>query len=174
MEIGTLSMDNFTEISLAGHVQCQQFKEIITAVLQHHAMLAGLFRCFHQLPAIFQRGGNGYFANGMLIVFHGIYRHGYVPVPWRTNIDQVNIIPFAYLLPGKGATRIGIRPMIAAFQGLLYFFDAIRTNITQRFDLYSLDMTHPDNSSGASLAQTNKSDPYSRSEEHTSELQSLM
>ena len=39
--IGTFCVYDFTEHAIAGHVEGQQFKEIIAAVFQHHHVLFG-------------------------------------------------------------------------------------------------------------------------------------
>ena len=41
VDIGTLGVENLAEKTLLGHIEASELKEVIDAVLKHHAMLPG-------------------------------------------------------------------------------------------------------------------------------------
>ena len=52
VDISAFGMNNFSQQSLAGHIQCGQFKEVVTTIFKHHAMKLRFFGLVDQRPTI--------------------------------------------------------------------------------------------------------------------------
>ena len=99
MNICPFRVHNFTEKSLACHIQGHEFEKVIAAILKHHAVPPGLFRCFHKLPALIKRCCGRHFNGSVFALLHGINSHGGMPFPGCGDVDQVNVFAFTHLLP---------------------------------------------------------------------------
>ena len=104
MDISSFHMQNLPEKSLSGHFQGHNFKEIVAAVFQLHAMLLGSLRSFDQLPALIEGAGSRHFYCCMLARFHSKNCHWDVPFPRRGNVNQIQIWPLAHFFPGIGTS----------------------------------------------------------------------
>ena len=100
VDVGAFHVIYFAEESMLGHVQGGHLKEVVAAVLEHHAVTAGFLAGVHQLPAIFDRHGRRDLYGDMMTVLHGIYGDRNVVQPVRRDVDQVDVIPFAQLFVG--------------------------------------------------------------------------
>src|ERR1035438_3594734 len=85
------------------HTQEQRLVIALTAVLQHHAMLASLLRGLHDVPAIFDSGHTVDFDCDILAVLRGVERHGRMPLPRRGNNHQVKVVAGEHLFEGMVA-----------------------------------------------------------------------
>ena len=54
VDVSALAVDEFAEHALLGHVESGQFEEVVTAVLEHHAVALGLFGNVDKLPTFFK------------------------------------------------------------------------------------------------------------------------
>src|SRR5690625_3455831 len=104
----------------------------------------------------------------MFSVFHRIDTHRSVPVPWGTDIDQVDVIPLTYFFPFHGSAGVKIRIVLRSLQTFFYFFNSFGADVTKCFYFHAFDIPYPVHSSRTTHAEPDES----RSEEHTSELQS--
>ena len=59
MDICAFHMDQIAEQAVLCHVESVHFKEVVHAVFQHHAMLAGFLGSVDQVPDLFQSHGCG-------------------------------------------------------------------------------------------------------------------
>ena len=88
-------MDQFTEESLADHVENRHLLSHVIHVFHHDAILSSLLRRLDELPALFQRDRGGYLGGGVLAVPYGSEADRGVPLPGRCGIDQVPILRLA-------------------------------------------------------------------------------
>src|SRR6266545_1766334 len=89
VEIGRLSMRDFTKESVTHHAQDHHLGGGITAVLQNDAVLASSLGSIDEVPALLQCCAGRHFDGSMLAILHGAERHRNVPVPWRRYVDDV-------------------------------------------------------------------------------------
>ena len=153
-------MDNFPEESIPFHIQGHQFKKVITAVLQHHTMLFGPLRSFHQLPTFLQSFCGGYFHGGMFSRFHGINCHRRMPIPRRGDINEIQIASVHHLFPGIDRTGITFRFVSGIFQLGFHFIHPFRNEVTNRLDLNPFDLAQPIHSTWTTLSKSNNANPY--------------
>ncbi len=99
MDVGTFDMKHFSEYALLCHIQGCQFKEVIHAVFQLHAVFAGSFRSVDKFPDFVERHSRRDFYGHMLSMFHCIDSHFSMVLPVGYDIYEVDIIPFAQLFP---------------------------------------------------------------------------
>ena len=50
--VSTFSMDDVSEYALTRHLECRKLKEVVAAVLKHHAMTPVLLGSVHECPAL--------------------------------------------------------------------------------------------------------------------------
>src|SRR5690554_361575 len=106
VDIGTLGIEDLSKYSLLGHVECGQFKEVVHAVFELHAVLLGAFGRIDDVPDLLQRHGGGNFAGSVLPLLHGIDQHRGVMYPVGRDIYQIDILPLAEFLPGLFAAAV--------------------------------------------------------------------
>ncbi len=93
-------MDQIAEQAVLCHVESVHFKEVVHAVFQHHAMLAGFLGSVDQVPDLFQSHGCGNFNGHVLAFFHGIDAHWRMVFPVSHHIYQIKIVTIHKLFPG--------------------------------------------------------------------------
>ena len=106
MVVGTFHVRDVPKEALLRHIQGGDFKEVVDAVFQHHAVLAGTFGSVHHLPDIIQREGGRDFAGNVFALLHGIEHDGRVVHPVCGYVHQVDVRSFAHLFPGILASII--------------------------------------------------------------------
>lgn len=70
VDIAPLGMKNLTEQSLLRHVESVKLKEIIHAVLQHHAMLARFLGSVYESPDLIERSCGGHLDSHVFAILH--------------------------------------------------------------------------------------------------------
>ena len=99
VDVCPFAMHDLAKHPVAGHVEGIQFKEIITAVLEHHAMPLSFFGRIHQFPAFFKRGSSRDFSGCMFALLHGINRNGSMPKPGCAAVYKIHIVAFTQIHP---------------------------------------------------------------------------
>ena len=107
--VGAVAVDDLAEQALADHVQHGQVVAAEAPVLEHHAGDAGLFVGVDQIPAFFQGIGRGNFDGGVFPGFHGINRHGRMPLPVCGDNDGIQVIPVHQFFKGIFVFEVGLR-----------------------------------------------------------------
>src|SRR5688572_12002260 len=116
MNVSALGVNDLPEEPLSCHVQRKQFKEIVTTVLEDHAMLPCFFRSLHQLPALFYGNGSRNFYRYVFTLLHGVYGHGSMKTPGRGDVDQVDVFSFAGFFPLVLIAGVDLRLMGSILQ----------------------------------------------------------
>ena len=121
--IGALYVDHVPEEPLLSHIKAGQFEKVVAAVLQHYAMLAGPLGSVHQGPALFDAGRSRHLNRNVLAVLHGIGGHSGVHLPGNGQINEIDIVKLAKLLPsllsGELVDGFGSAPFHQATLGTL-------------------------------------------------------
>ena len=107
VDIGALDVENLPEEPQLGHVERRQLKEVVDAVFEHHAVALRPFGRVDQLPALLERHRRGDLEGHVPALLHGVDRHRGVQLPRRGDVDQVDVVAAAELLP----------PLLAAVGG---------------------------------------------------------
>ena len=160
MAVRSLHMDDFTEHALLDHVQAGQLEEIVAAVFQHHAVLAGTLGRVHQGPAFRDGRRSGHLDGDMLPMLHRIDRDRGMKLPGNGQVNQVDVIPLAELLVAF-LTAVFIQGAGGAdpFQDLLGLFHAVRIQVAEGHDGRIFHIGQATDGAGAAVAETDEADP---------------
>ena len=161
MNVSTLDVKYFPEDIMLRHVQRGQLEEIIHAVFQHHAMQLLFLRHINQRPNLLHiHGGRNLYCH-VFTVFHRVNSHRRVMQPIRGDIHQVNIIPFAKLLPCVFTSRIPRRlRQSGTSQYPLRLIHPFRNDITESHDFCTRYMRETFHRTGTAHAQSYESYAY--------------
>ena len=99
VDIATLGIEDVTEETLILHIKGGHLEEVVDAILQHHAVLAGPLGGVDEGPDVVQREGSRHFDSDVLALLHSVLRHLDVGLPIGHNVDQVDIGALDELLP---------------------------------------------------------------------------
>ena len=98
VQVGPLHVQHLAEESLLRHVQRSQFEEVVDAVLEHHAMLAGALAGVDELPYLVHIEGCGHLDGHVLAVLHRVDRQRHMVYPVGGDVDEVNVVAQAHFL----------------------------------------------------------------------------
>ena len=140
VDVGTLDVEDLAEKPVLRHVERRQLEEIVDTVLEHHAVALRLLGGVHQLPALVERLRGGNLDGDVLAVLHGIDRHRNMLEPRRGDVDQVDVLTLAELLPALlAAVGLGTR-QAALLEDLLRSLDPLGIEVAQRLDLHAVEV----------------------------------
>ena len=100
MNISALNVVDLSKKSLLRHVQGCHLEEIVAAVLEHHAVAAGLLAGVDDLPALVDAHRSRDFDGGMFAVVHRVDSHWHMVQPVGRDVDKVQILHLAKLSVG--------------------------------------------------------------------------
>jgi hypothetical protein len=100
VEIAAFGVEHLAEETLLGHVEGVHLKEVVNAVLKHHAVELLLLGLVDKRPDFLEAGGSGHLDSGVLAVVHCVEGHGSVCLPVGDNIHEVYVVTLAELFPG--------------------------------------------------------------------------
>ena len=146
VNVSTLGIQHLTQNALLSHVESVQLEPVVAAVLQNHAVLAGLFRKVNELPALLEVHGAGNFNSGVLAIFQSALSHREVVVPVRSNVHQVNVIALAKFFV-TSCTRVnGSGSHTSLAQVLLALLSTLGFVVAQSNNLYTRNVGKTGNS----------------------------
>ena len=156
VNVGALDMEDLAEEPVLGHVERRELEEVIDAVLEHHAVALVLLGGVHQLPALVERLGRRHLHGNMLAVLHGIDGHRNVLEPRRGNVDQVDVVALAELLPALlAAVRRGGRQPVFR-EDLLRLLHPVGIEVAKGLDRNAVQVGETLHGARAAHAQADK------------------
>jgi hypothetical protein len=162
MDVCSFDMHHVSEEPVLGHVKGGHLEEVVTAVLQHHAVLAGLFGSVDQIPAFLYGHGCRNFYRYVLSVLHGINCHWSVGNPVSSDINQVDAVVFAELLPSIFADILLGARLSGAFEYLLSGIHPVLIEIAKCYDLAVWNVAKNADVVRSPVPDSDETDPYKR------------
>ena len=80
VNVSALSVEHLTQQALLSHVEGVELEPVVAAVLQNHAVLAGLLGQVNELPALLQVHGAGHLDSGVLAILQSALSYGEVVI----------------------------------------------------------------------------------------------
>ena len=140
MYIAALDVQDVAEEALLGHVEGGELEEVVDAVLEHHAVAAGLLGGVDKLPAFVEIHGSGHFHGHVLAVFHGVDGHGDVVLPVGGDVYDVDVGAFAELFPALLAAILGGGGASGVLQVFLRLGQTLGVLVAQGLDGGAVDI----------------------------------
>ena len=145
MNIRSFCVNDLAKKSLLSHVEGGEFKEVIHAVLQHHAVSLSLLCCVYQLPTVLDSCCCRHLDCNMLSMFHGIYSHRNMCIPSCNDIYKVYIISVAKLLPSLRPAVFCRTRLASIFENPLHSFEFFRVKVADGDSFRPVDISEPAN-----------------------------
>ena len=158
--VSAFHMDNFAEEPALGHLERRHLKEVVDAVLQHHAVFAGLFGLVDQAPDLVHVEGCGHLDGHMLAAFHGIHGNRIMVEPVGADVHQIDVSLLTEAAPGLLLATVGTcRNRFSFFADeLLARFDTVGKKVAQGHDLGTGNLDKTTHSLTAAHAQAHNTD----------------
>jgi hypothetical protein len=170
--VGAFDVDHLAEQTLLDHIQAGQLEEVVAAVLEHHAMLAGTLGSIDKIPALLDRGSGRDFDGGVFAVFHRIDCDRGVELPGNCEVDEIDIRELAELLVALLAGKLILRAGSAELlEDTLSPLDALGIEVAKGNDSRILKIRETPHGTGSTVAQADKAhadvlDRFGRETEH--------
>ena len=162
VDVSTLSVDDLTEETVLGHVESCELEEVIYTVLEHHAVTLSLLCCVYELPALLDRSCSWNLDSNVLAVLHSVNSHRSVHLPVSYDINEVDIVSLAELLPSLSVTVVLVSSWLSALsEKLLHILYSILLDIAKSNDLNTVDVSETVYCSVTSVTKTDEGNSYS-------------
>ena len=155
MPVAALTVDDLPEEPLPDHVQDHELVPAVAAVLQDHALAAGLLVGPHQLPAVLHGIGAADFHGGVLAGPHGLAGIGDVGVPGGGNHHRPDGIHREHVLIALTLCRSSLPGLR---DKLCRLISSVRIAVADRGDPDSLGQEHLLQEIVPSLSQSHDAD----------------
>ncbi|CDF23021.1 uncharacterized protein BN736_00910 [Prevotella sp. CAG:617] len=160
VDVSTLCAEHFAEYAVLSHVQGVHFKPVVAAVLQNHAVLAGLFAQVDELPALVKVHGRRYFDGGVFTVLQSAFGYREVVFPVGSDVYEVDVFAFANFLVSLFTVVDVCRWKTGFTQELLAAFGTRFLVVAEGYNLYTGDVSEALYSTGTTHTQTYEGNAY--------------
>ncbi len=157
MTIGTLHIEHLAEHSVLRHIEAVELEEVITAVLKHHTVQAGLLAEVDERPYLAQVHGRRHLDGHVLAMLHGILGHNKVVEPVGGDIHQVDVLALAQLLVSVLTVIYICRGHGCGAQNGVAGVSALALMVAEGHHLGAVDMGKAAHGVGTAHAQSYKS-----------------
>ena len=161
MQIAALRVQQLAEQALADHTENHHLGAVVADVLHHHAVPAGPFGRFDQVPALVDGDGHRHLSGGVLAGPHRCEANRRVPLPRRRGEHQIELLLLAHAAKVVGAARItgGARPP-GTLDESLYLVDFLRDDVAHGGDCNAVDLEKILDVARSLMADADEPDPH--------------
>ena len=158
--VSPLHVKHFAEDTLLRHVQRVQFEEVVTAVLQHHAVQAGLLGQVDQLPDFRQVHRRRHLDGHVLAVRHRLPGDEEVVFPVGGDVDEVDVLaPAEFFISVLTGVDVGGRHACLA-ENVLAFLGSAAFVVAEGHHLDAGDVHPAFHRTGPAHAQSDEGHPH--------------
>ena len=95
VDVSAFAANDFAEEAFLCHVERVELEEVVAAVFELDAVLAGTFRGVDEVPAVLHAHCGRHFDRSVLAVFHRIESDGNVVIPVGRDVNEVHVVTLA-------------------------------------------------------------------------------